>query len=189
MLLERLEHGTPLSDHPDRDAALAAACGLVRRPRCRPLPGHYFRQAADVARHPASGTTARWTVAGEPFDRSVVNAAVFAARLLLSAPSTDEPVVVNQYLHLGNVLAAEREPWLVVDPKPLVGEPAFDGGHLLADVLAGVASSVDRVEAVTMVIAIWLGVPVERLWAYEVGEDEPDGRLSVARSRIALGMS
>jgi streptomycin 6-kinase len=29
-------------------------------------------------------------------------------------------------LHAGNVLAAEREPWLVIDPKPFIGDPAFD---------------------------------------------------------------
>jgi streptomycin 6-kinase len=29
-------------------------------------------------------------------------------------------------LHAGNVLAARREPWLVIDPKPFVGDPAFD---------------------------------------------------------------
>jgi streptomycin 6-kinase len=29
-------------------------------------------------------------------------------------------------LHFGNVLTAEREPWLVIDPKPLVGDPGFE---------------------------------------------------------------
>jgi streptomycin 6-kinase len=29
-------------------------------------------------------------------------------------------------LHAENVLAARREPWLVIDPKPFVGDPAFD---------------------------------------------------------------
>jgi streptomycin 6-kinase len=29
-------------------------------------------------------------------------------------------------LHAGNVLAAQREPWLVIDPKPFVGDPAYD---------------------------------------------------------------
>ena len=30
-------------------------------------------------------------------------------------------------LHAGNVLRSEREPWLVIDPKPFVGDPAYDG--------------------------------------------------------------
>ena len=29
-------------------------------------------------------------------------------------------------LHAGNVLAAAREPWLVIDPKPHLGDPAYD---------------------------------------------------------------
>ena len=32
---------------------------------------------------------------------------------------------MHQDLHPDNVLAAEREPWLVIDPKPLVGEREF----------------------------------------------------------------
>lgn len=35
-------------------------------------------------------------------------------------------------LHAGNVLSAQREPWLVIDPKPYVGDPAYDvTQHLL----------------------------------------------------------
>jgi streptomycin 6-kinase len=29
-------------------------------------------------------------------------------------------------LHAGNVLAAQREPWLALDPKPYVGDPTYD---------------------------------------------------------------
>jgi streptomycin 6-kinase len=29
-------------------------------------------------------------------------------------------------LHYGNVLASDRQPWLVIDPKPLAGDPAFE---------------------------------------------------------------
>jgi streptomycin 6-kinase len=35
-------------------------------------------------------------------------------------------------LHAGNVLATQREPWLVIDPKPFIGDPAFDAGCLRA---------------------------------------------------------
>jgi streptomycin 6-kinase len=35
-------------------------------------------------------------------------------------------------LHAGNVVRSEREPWLVIDPKPFVGDPAHDvTQHLL----------------------------------------------------------
>jgi streptomycin 6-kinase len=29
-------------------------------------------------------------------------------------------------LHAGNILAAEREPWLAIDPKPYIGDPCYD---------------------------------------------------------------
>jgi len=29
-------------------------------------------------------------------------------------------------LHAGNILAARRAPWLAIDPKPYVGDPAYD---------------------------------------------------------------
>ncbi|MDG2304629.1 MAG: aminoglycoside phosphotransferase family protein [Candidatus Binatia bacterium] len=41
-------------------------------------------------------------------------------------------VLLATDLHAGNVLSAEREPWLVIDPKPFVGAPAYDATqHLL----------------------------------------------------------
>lgn len=41
------------------------------------------------------------------------------------APSQGEQVLVHQDLHGDNVLAAQREPWLVIDPKPLAAEREF----------------------------------------------------------------
>jgi len=49
----------------------------------------------------------------------------------LSAPSRDDVLLATD-LHAGNVLRAQREPWLVIDPKPFVGDPAYDvTQHLL----------------------------------------------------------
>ena len=53
--------------------------------------------------------------------------------LLRELPVTaDPPVLLCTDLHAGNVLAAAREPWLVIDPKPHVGDPAYDSlQHML----------------------------------------------------------
>jgi streptomycin 6-kinase len=40
-------------------------------------------------------------------------------------PTVTGGVLLHQDLHGGNVLRAEREPWLVIDPKPLAGEREF----------------------------------------------------------------
>ena len=49
------------------------------------------------------------------------------ATLFRSLPSTasDERLLCTD-LHAENVLAAQREPWLVIDPKPFVGDPTYD---------------------------------------------------------------
>jgi streptomycin 6-kinase len=69
--------------------------------------------------------------ARRPFERRLIDEAV-AACLELGSDQADE-VVLHQDFHGGNVLRAEREPWLVIDPKPLVGEAAFDAGSLARD--------------------------------------------------------
>ena len=42
-------------------------------------------------------------------------------------------MVAHQDFHSGNVLRATREPWLAIDPKPVVGEREFDTASLLRD--------------------------------------------------------
>ena len=49
----------------------------------------------------------------------------------LSRPSSDDVLLATD-LHAGNVLQAQRGPWLVIDPKPFVGDRAYDATqHLL----------------------------------------------------------
>ena len=40
--------------------------------------------------------------------------------------TTVEHVLLATDLHAGNVLKAERKPWLVIDIKPFIGDPAYD---------------------------------------------------------------
>jgi streptomycin 6-kinase len=50
-----------------------------------------------------------------------------ATALFRSLPTTaGRSVLLCTDLHAGNVLAAEREPWPVIDPKPHVGDPTYD---------------------------------------------------------------
>jgi streptomycin 6-kinase len=50
-----------------------------------------------------------------------------AAELFAALPrSADRQVLLCTDLHAGNVLSAAREPWLVIDPKPYVGDPCYD---------------------------------------------------------------
>lgn len=47
------------------------------------------------------------------------------------AGSRAEPVLLHGDLHHYNILSAERVPWLAVDPKGVVGDPAYDVGPFL----------------------------------------------------------
>src|SRR4029077_4141177 len=65
----------------------------------------------------------QWEQSGHAIERRLVDTAVDALRSL--SESQGEQVLLHQDLHGWNVLAAQREPWLVIDPKPLVGEREF----------------------------------------------------------------
>ncbi len=115
LLIERCLPGTPLS-RLGQDAALDALVGLLPR-LWKPAP-EPFRPLADEAAWWVEYLPETWRGAGD-----VLDAALGALREL--APTQGEQVLVNQDLHADNVLAAAREPWLVIDPKPLAGEREF----------------------------------------------------------------
>jgi len=49
--------------------------------------------------------------------------------------SMTEPVLLHGDLHHENILSAERQPWLAIDPKGILGEPAYEVGPLLLNQL------------------------------------------------------
>jgi streptomycin 6-kinase len=135
LLIERCVPGTPLSEA-GQDAALDVFVDLL--PRLWKRAGLPFRQLAEEAAWWAEYLPRQdWTMAPE-----VLAAALEA---LGELPSTQgDSVLLNQDLHAENVLAAQREPWLVIDPKPLAGERefgvapivrSFELGHSKRDVL------------------------------------------------------
>jgi streptomycin 6-kinase len=120
LLLERCLPGTKLSAL-EEDAVLDVFVDLLPRllkPAERP-----FRRLAEEAAWWAGDLEGKWERAGRPFERSLLDDALDALRALPASQS--ENVLLHQDLHPDNVLRAEREPWLVIDPKPLVGERAF----------------------------------------------------------------
>jgi streptomycin 6-kinase len=120
LLIERCRPGTPLRDL-EADAALDVIVGLL--PRLWVAAGEPFRPLAEEAAWWAAYLPDKWQHAGRPFEKALLDAAVGALTEL--APTQGEQVLLHQDLHADNVLSAEREPWLVIDPKPLVGEREF----------------------------------------------------------------
>jgi streptomycin 6-kinase len=134
LLLERLEPGTPLLSlcETDDEAATSAAASVMRKLRRDVPDGHSFPTVADWGegfrrlRERFGGGTG-------PFPRALVEEAESLFAELLD--SSAEPVLLHGDLHHGNVLAAARDPWLAIDPKGLVGEPAYEVGALLRNPL------------------------------------------------------
>jgi streptomycin 6-kinase len=120
MLIERCEPGTPVWEIGE-EAALDVIVGLF--PRLWKPAGEPFRLLAEEAAWWLEELPSEWEAAGRPFERFLLDAGLDALRELPS--SQGELVLVNQDLHGDNVLAAQREPWLVIDPKPLLGEREF----------------------------------------------------------------
>lgn len=120
MLLERCIPGTPLTQA-EPDAALGVVIGLL--PRLWIRAGALVRPLADEAADLILEMREHWDRTGRTVEERLIDAAAEAFATL--APTQGEQVLVNQDLHAGNVLAAEREPWLLIDPKPLVGEREF----------------------------------------------------------------
>ncbi len=99
-----------------------------------PAPaGHRFQRVGGLAQRWADTFSKKYQAAGRPFAEPLLRRAIEVCQHLASAAETG--TMANRDLHLGNILAAQREPWLVIDPKPLVGDPAFDAGHLVRSLL------------------------------------------------------
>ncbi len=130
LLLERLVPGTPLAHLVQQDdAAATQIAAQVMRQLWRPVPAeHPFPSVSDWAaglarlRAHFGGTT------GPLPPTLVATAEALFAELI---GSMREQVLLHGDLHHDNILAATRQPWLALDPKGLVGEPAYEVGALL----------------------------------------------------------
>jgi streptomycin 6-kinase len=99
---------------------------------------------------------ARWPDAG------LVHAGLRLFEELPSTAPTD--VLLATDLHAGNVLRAQREPWLVIDPKPFVGDPAYDATQhlfnceqrLRADPHATIRRFADLLEIDSERVRLWM---------------------------------
>jgi streptomycin 6-kinase len=126
MLLERCEPGTALRMLPEPEQDLVIA-RLLRRLWRLPGAPHPFRPLSLMMEYWSQETLVdadRWP------DQGLVREGL---RLFAELPRTvPTEALLATDLHAGNVLRAQREPWLVIDPKPFVGDPAYDATqHLL----------------------------------------------------------
>ena len=131
LLLERCTPGRQLKcslPEPDQDVIIA---GLLRRLWARaPRDGHPFSSLQEMCSQWADSFELDYATDSRGLDPGLAREAVtMLCQLPISATTA---VLLCTDLHAGNVLAARREPWLVIDPKPFVGDPAYDAvQHML----------------------------------------------------------
>ena len=124
MLLERL-HPRDLTTIGDREACEVVG-GLYGRihvpalPQLRTITSYVERWTADLEALPRDA----------PIPRRLREQCVSLARDLVVDPAS-VGVIIHGDLHHHNVLAADREPWLVIDPKPMSGDPHYEPAPML----------------------------------------------------------
>ena len=166
LLLERCRPGTDLWSLSDEEGN-AMACQMLTRLWREPDPRAPFMSLSDYV---ASwwDDLSRLTATAD-YEGDVVAEAVARGRDL--AASQPRSVLLHGDFHPGNVLAAQREPWLFIDPKPLVGEPAYDLAQWLYNRARFVIQSDDPVAVLRRQIdrfAADLGLDPARIagWAF-----------------------
>ncbi len=161
LLLERCEPGTTLHrrSEVEQDAVVAE---LLAQLWSAPIDGDFrslesmcVQWAGEHAAATGGGITGR---AADPLDPGLVRMGLELFRTLPT--TTDRTCLLTTDLHAGNVLAAQRKPWLVIDPKPYVGDPTYD---LLQHMLNCRARLVDDPAALARRLADLAGVDSDRL--------------------------
>jgi streptomycin 6-kinase len=205
MLLERVRADRSLLDHPDTEVAIDTAATLLRRwwdaggapdeahtPTVGGGDPELLGQAPDLRSIPVLGSLTSGFAATLAARRQALLARGVAAvhldvavESLRSVPS-DGDVLLHTDLHLGNVLATGDGRWVVIDPKPAWGPPAYDVQALVRDGLpkgAGFADAVrrrfdrlvDHLEVDRALAHTWTVTRVVELGAWAlVDADAPD---------------
>lgn len=189
MLLERLDSDRMLDDEPI-DFAVETAGRLLRR-LAVPAPAGLRRTMRGAASRWAEQLPATWDRLGRPLPRALLETAVELCRTL--GPEAGS-LLVNEDLHYENVLAGTREPWLVIDPKPVAGDLEFGVIPLLwnrmeestlddrlAALVAVAGLDAELARAWTLVRAV-----VNFLWAVEADDGFAASLLEIAQWSATL---
>ena len=179
MLLERCLPGTPLRRLPEEEQDRVVASTLKQLWR-RPPSGHPFRPLAEMIsewNRESLGQLDGWP------DPELAREGVHLREELAANPA--DGVLLATDLHAGNILRAERELWLAIDPKPFVDDPAYDATqHLL--------NCIDRLEndpgGTIRGFAELLEIDRERvrLWLFARLASEFDGRYQHLARKVEM---
>lgn len=168
VLMERVVPGETLWDAPI-DRALEAVASVMSRLRGAPTKGHSFPDVRVY--HRAWPNHVRLHSGPGPIDADLFD---IGERLFIElCDSAAEPVVLHGDLHYGNVLSSDREWWLAIDPKGVIGEPCYEVGDLFrnrVDELYGSADPVRAMRRRVEAVADLTGFDPERVRAWALAQ-------------------
>ena len=84
-------------------------------------------------------------------DLSLAEFAIQLSRRLAARERTATPLLVHGDLHPGNLLWASNRGWVAIDPRPVVGDAAYDAGAVLCSVMPSAPSTGEALRAVRSV--------------------------------------
>jgi streptomycin 6-kinase len=166
LLLERCDPGTSLRTRPEPEQDHVIAAVLQCLWRAAPSPA--FRPLSRMLRYWSERARGRASTERQPTARRWTDAGLLreGLRLFEELPeSAPAQVLLATDLHAGNVLEGRRQPWLAIDPKPFVGDPAYDATQHLLNCTARLGADADRT---IRSFSELLGVDHERvrLWTF-----------------------
>jgi streptomycin 6-kinase len=123
LVLERCVPGASLGEAATPEERDVIVADLLRRLWERPPERAGFRTLESMCGEWADSVELLLSTA-ERVDIGLVRDGLAMFRAL-PADATEQVVLFTD-LHPGNVLRAERERWLAIDPKPYIGDPAYD---------------------------------------------------------------
>ncbi|MFF8828138.1 aminoglycoside phosphotransferase family protein [Streptomyces sp. NPDC015131] len=192
MLLERLDAGRTLASVEDDDTAMGILAALHARLVGVPAP-RGLRRLGDIATEMLEQVPEAVAALADPADRQLLRGWASVVAELAGEPGDR---LLHWDLHYGNVLAAEREPWLAIDPEPLAGDPGFDLWPALDsgwDDLAAKGEAVRVVRRRFDLLTETLGLDRRRAAGWTLGRllqnalwDIGDGETALAPSAVAL---
>lgn len=124
MLLEHCRPGDVFGGVADLDARDEIGADLMIRLWRPARPDMDFIRLVDVGEQMVTWSVDRFEEHAEPFEVSLLDATLEAWQEIKAEPA--RCVLLHGDFHPDNILSAQREPWLAIDPLPMIGGPAYD---------------------------------------------------------------
>ena len=164
LLLERAIPGEPICELEDEKSSATIAAMVMSRLWREPSGGSEFPSLRNWFQGGFERQRARFRGTNGPLPSAMVDRAERVAAELLA--TSQREVLLHGDLHHLNILAATREPWLVIDPKGVIGDPAFEPAIYLLNQLPRCPAEREIIDLLERRISIFsevLSIPRERI--------------------------